>query len=277
MKRFNLHGHSKYCDGKGELKTYVEYALAHDYEVLGFSSHAPMPVKSDWHIPLEQLESYYREIDRLKALYEDQLIILKSLEIDFVEDLIGPSNFKKELDYTVGSVHYIYDNEDNLFQLDESKLSFHKFVTNSGFSIKEIVKAYYLSLQNMIQNDCPDIIGHLDSIKKFNGNCIYFNEQENWYQELVFETLELISGTEGILEINTRGNYKKLMSDFYPSDWIIRRAIELKIPITLNSDAHVDFELEKGKSEALQLLSLLGLKELTLIARKGIRELTKIP
>ncbi|MCI5056104.1 MAG: histidinol-phosphatase HisJ [Flavobacteriales bacterium] len=277
MKKFNLHGHSKYCDGKGELETYVKTAIQSNYSVLGFSSHAPISLESNWHMFIKDLPFYYKDIEELRNKYSGQIQILKSLEIDFIDEIIGPKDYRDELDYTLGSVHYIKDSSDNFLQIDLSKSTFENYLKHSFHDdIESMVRLYFGAVNKMVTTDVPDIIGHFDLIKKFNAHNYFFKEEEQWYQELVFDCLETISKTDAILEVNTRGNYKQLMNDFYPSTWILKRAIELNIPITLNSDAHVDFELEKGKFQALQLLKNLGLKTLVYFESKNQRVETVI-
>ena len=48
--RSNYHTHSRYCDGKGELREYVELALANGFSALGFSGHAALPFKNTFSI-----------------------------------------------------------------------------------------------------------------------------------------------------------------------------------------------------------------------------------
>jgi Family of unknown function (DUF5690)/PHP domain len=102
----NFHMHSKYCDGKGELMDYVEKAMVLKMVSLGFSSHAPVNFPCKWCMQTEDLGNYLEEVDNLKTNVAG-LEIYKSLEIDFIPGRISPDQFKNQLDYTIGSVHFV--------------------------------------------------------------------------------------------------------------------------------------------------------------------------
>ncbi|MFK5047751.1 hypothetical protein ACI4CD_29005, partial [Klebsiella pneumoniae] len=61
-----------------------------------------------------------------------------------------------------------------------------------------------------------------------------------------------------ILEVNTRGFYKGKQEGFYPSEAILRKALELGIPVTVNTDAHSREELGSSLAEAYRLLKVIG-------------------
>ena len=73
--RTNYHTHSRYCDGKGELREYVEYAIAHGFSALGFSGHAPVPFPNNFSIRQEQCLDYCNEVRALKAEYAGRIDI----------------------------------------------------------------------------------------------------------------------------------------------------------------------------------------------------------
>ena len=115
----------------------------------------------------------------------------------------------------------------------------------------------------MIITQKPDIIGHLDKIKMNNKNR-FFSEDEKWYKDLVKETLKYIhqNSKSGIpiVEVNTRGIYKKKTQSLFPSIDILEQCYLLKIPITLNSDAHKPDELTNYFKETIQILKNIGFK-----------------
>jgi len=114
----------------------------------------------------------------------------------------------------------------------------------------------------MIATQNLDIIAHFDKIKMHNKNR-YFSEEENWYKDLVWKTLKYISQeTDCIIEVNTRGLYKKRAETFFPSPEILEQVHHLNIPITLSSDAHKPDEMDGFYSEAIELLCNIGFKEL---------------
>jgi histidinol-phosphatase (PHP family) len=124
----------------------------------------------------------------------------------------------------------------------------------------------------MVATQRPDIIAHFDKIKMHNKNR-FFTEEEFWYKDLVWKTLKYISDeTDSIIEINTRGLYKKRSDTFFPGPDILELVHHLNIPLTLNSDAHEPDELNGYYPEALALLKEIGFKEL--IGFEGKKRIT---
>ncbi len=80
---------------------------------------------------------------------------------------------------------------------------------------------------------------------------------------MVWKTLKYISKeTDCIIEVNTRGLYKKRSDTFFPSPEILEQVYHLNIPVTLSSDAHLPGDLDSYYPEAIDLLKDIGFKEL---------------
>ena len=86
MSLFNLHTHSKYCDGKGDPEEYVISAIEKGFHTLGFSSHAPVPFKNNFAVEDDdRLIDYCERIRGLQRKYNDRISICCALEIDYIE------------------------------------------------------------------------------------------------------------------------------------------------------------------------------------------------
>jgi histidinol-phosphatase (PHP family) len=75
------------------------------------------------------------------------------------------------------------------------------------------------------------------------------------------ETLELTAKTGIIMEVNTRGIYKKLSDEPYPSAWILNEAKALGIPVMINSDSHHPREITGEFGTAAQIVLDAGYRE----------------
>lgn len=272
MDFFNLHTHSLFCDGKAEPEAYARKAIELGFHTLGFSGHSPLPFENKFAIKDDQaLHDYFTEVRRLKEKYRHQIRILLSLEIDFVPGLTRDFNTYRELgnlDYVIGGVHLIRNRDSNNTDLwfidgpfqekyDEGLKNIFKGNPRKG------VEAYYQQLQEMVETQQPDIIAHLDKIKMHNKDR-FFSEHEGWYKDLVWKTLKLISNrSTSIVEVNTRGVYKKRTDTLFPGPEILEQVLHLNIPVTLNSDAHEPHELDGYYPEALAMLKDIGFRELT--------------
>src|SRR5690349_1115306 len=102
----NYHTHTFYCDGKGTVDDYVAACREQGVAQIGFSSHAPLPFPCKWCMDLRLLGAYLRDIREARQSNPD-VEIYSGLEIDYIPGVISPSRFAQDLDYTVGSVHFV--------------------------------------------------------------------------------------------------------------------------------------------------------------------------
>jgi len=263
--KFNHHTHTTYSDGKAGIEEFVEEALKQGFHVLGFSEHSPLPFLNGFSISEDRLQGYVSDIDYYNTKYQ-QINLYKSLEFDFIPGIspgfAGIKN-KYKLDYAIGGVHLVKSEvDDQLWFIDGPLIETyddgleHLF----GNNIKKAVGAYYNQLNLMIESQAFDIIAHIDKIKMHNKNR-YFTENEKWYRHLVGETLQLIKAKGIIVEINTRGKYKKRSGDFFPGFEIVKKLKTMKIPVTISSDAHQPGEISLLFGEAKQMLIEAGIKQ----------------
>lgn len=213
----------------------------------------------------QKLRSYLREIDGLKVSTKG-IQIYKGLEIDFIPGVISPRDFVAMLDYTIGSVHFVDSFEGMRWEIDNTtevfRMGLEKIFQNN---IRAAVTRYYELTRQMIANAPPHIVGHLDKIKMHNQDHPFFEESEPWYTEEVDKTLQAIHRANVIVEVNTRGIYKKRTTNPYPSPWILERICAAHIPIALSSDAHHRSELVREFEPTAAQLRDIGFKKLSVL------------
>lgn len=259
----NYHTHTHFCDGSDNPAEYAREALSAGFSDLGFSGHAPVPFSNGFAIPEDRLSAYCEEILELRQRFEPSLKIWLGLEIDFIPGVTLPfDTFRKycNLDYVIGSVHLVKSgSKDDFWFIDGPDKSKYDdgLLTCFENDIRAAVTAYYHQVTEMVINEKPDILGHCDKIRMHNAGR-YFTGNENWYQLLIDEMLHAVKETGVIIEVNSRGLYKKRSDDFFPSTAILKKIKKLNIPITLSSDAHRPEELTLGLSEAKVLAESLG-------------------
>lgn len=268
MNWTNYHMHSHYCDGVGQLETYVKKAIDKKMFAIGFSGHAPVPFITDWHMKKSSLASYINDINTLKNKYRNDIQIYSGLEVDYIPGKTGPNTFREQhLDIIIGSIHYVgqFENGGNCC-IDYTTEEFEKGLEIIfGNDIEKLVGTYYETMVSMIQNDPPDIIGHLDIIKKLNHNNRYLSEEEDWYRDLISGVISAISASNCIVEINTRGFYKGITREFYPSKWILEKCLKSNIPITISSDAHRPNDIDNSMKDAASILLDIGYKQVSIL------------
>ena len=135
------------------------------------------------------------------------------------------------------------------------------------------IKKYYETLLKMIEEQEPDIIGHIDLVKKFNSDNRYFDETEEWYISLIDETLDKIKSSNSIIEVNT-GAMSRGWTDFpYPSKFILKLILEKNIPITLNSDVHSVENLDYYFDESMEVIKETGFKKIKILKKSEFQDI----
>lgn len=266
LTNFNIHTHSHYCDGKGQLSDYVNFAIHNEIDILGFSSHAPVEFNNHFSINPTQIQAYVNEIQSLNLNFKDQIQLFAALECDYIPHFSLPfSDFKTKyhLNYIIGGIHLVENTYTKQLWFidgpirDEYDRGLKECFDND---IRKGVTQYFHQMLEMIQTQHFDVLAHLDKIKMHNANR-YFSENEKWYQNLVLEVIEMLKNREIIVEINTRGLYKNRCPDYYPSKFILEHLLKNKVRITLSSDAHQPEELRLLLDEAALYAKSIGYTE----------------
>ena len=260
---FNLHTHCNFCDGVGVPEEYVQQALDKGFSVLGFSCHGPAPFTTGWTMTREDTEEYLATIDSLKIRYKNDLQIYKGLEIDYFQGDTRQIFTSYDLDYIIGSVHFINaEGENKYYSVDGSLEAFEQTLKVCSDSIEKLIYRYYELLIEMLAKNRFNILGHLDLVKKNNFDNRFFNEKEKWYVNLVKDVVEKIARYNVIVEVNTGGIARGYMHDVYPSEWILKECKKREIAITLSSDAHSPKDIDFYFEEAKRIIKSVGYSEI---------------
>ena len=274
MVHSNYHIHSNYCDGKNSLEEMVQAAIQEGLTSIGFTGHAPLPYENDWTMKKETVRSYMDEVRTLAEKYQEHIDISLGMEIDYFMDTEDISSDSKalipELDFFIGSIHTIGKMRNGLM----ADIDYTPEIVEAGIkdcidgSVSAFVRRYYESLGNMALTIQPDIIGHMDIIKKNNADNRFFDDQEPWYQEAAGTCLDKIKASGSIIEVNTGGMIRYGDRCLYPERWLMETILEKEIPITLNGDSHTTEGICYAYEEVLTLLKKVGFKAI-MVRKKG--------
>ncbi len=269
MKSFCFHTHSSFCDGKASVEEVCLSAIKQGLGAIGFSSHAPVPFETQWAMEFHDLNNYADEVERCKELFKGQLAVYRSLEADFIGEgkslPFGELRKLARLDYIIGSVHLVSNPEksNKLWFLDGPSENYDKGIADCfDGDVRCAVERYYAQMREMVQAQQPEVIAHMDKVV-MNNKKGYFSESETWYQEAVDRTLQVIASAGTIVEVNTRGIYRGKYATWFPNINIIRRCVELGIPLTVSVDAHHPDELTSGFDDALEAIKSAGCQTLS--------------
>jgi len=275
--RVSLHGgHSgPYCDhGSGELRDFLERAVELGFSAYGLTDHAPRLGEQylydkerglGWDVArLERnFEAYAKESAILVREFADRLTVLRGFEAEVVPsdryvDLMLDYRKRYDFEYMVGSVHYVDD-----VSIDGEVRDFERALATQG-GLENLAIRYYQILTEMVDRLRPEVVGHLDLIRKRSGP--YGPVDTPAIRDAAEKALEAISRCGAILDVNTAG-YRKGLDTPYPAPWLVRRAWESGIGLCMGDDSHspddVGLDMDLGRAYLLEL----DVTEVTILTR----------
>jgi histidinol-phosphatase (PHP family) len=269
MRFSSLHTHTVFCDGRDDVETMCRAAWEKGLVSIGFSGHAPIAKKTgmttDWHIREDRLEAYLDEVRSARRRWESRLPVYLGLEVDFIDGLIGPADYRGlGLDYIIGSVHYVVPPKGRPFTVDGRPEELEKGIREGfGGDGEALMECYWDTVVNMISAGGFDILGHVDLVKKNNGDGLWFSPEGEAWRRKAAETAGAAknTGTRIVLEINTGGINRKKISETYPSIPLLRLFREKGVPVTITADAHRAGDLDGNYQAALKALTASGYTE----------------
>ena len=260
----NYHTHSTFCDGANTPEEVVREAIKKGFEALGFSGHAYTPFDTSYCMSHESYKKYCREVNRLRKAYEGRIQILLGLEYDFFsEEDCG------QLDYLIGSVHYVLHNGKYL-PVDESPE--HTTIAIEEFEGDPMAyaEAYFDTVSRVVEETNCDIIGHFDLIKKFNRDgVILIDEAHPRYVAAWKMALRKLVRKGKPFEINTSPLAWRADGQCYPSDEILREIRALGGKVTISGDVHKKEHLDRGFDLAMEKAKTLGFNSLVAMSENA--------
>ncbi len=258
MKIFNSHTHTGFShDGQGTIEELCFSAQKHCLSGFAVTDHCDCECADDDEM-LKNLDLSYRETEKIKEEYRNELIISKGIEIgevlfnpQFAEKIISSHNY----DVILGSVHAarIKNYEMPFSVIDFSKLS-DEF-------IDRYVTQYFFDLLETAKTTDYDILCHLTVVLRY---IVYkYNRKVNIHKHfpVIAEILKEVIRRDKALEVNTSGIQDRY---FMPDKEIISLYKSLGgNKITVGSDAHTPCDISKGLTEAVLMLKNSGFDALT--------------
>lgn len=265
MSWSNYHSHCSFCDGKSSMEDFVIYAISKNLKKYGFSSHAPLPFRTNWNMKLDDFTDYQTEFRLLKEKYASNIELFLGLEVDYIHNFLGIKNelySTADFDYLIGSVHFMDQLPNGEFWCIDGDFDIFNAGLETLFDgdIRSAVERFFEITTEMIHKGGFDIVGHLDKIAMNASKCEGFDVAELWYRNLVGEVLQLIKNKQLILEINSKSLIN--IGITYPNFQFFPLINELQIPVVLNSDCHYPTSIINGFEPTLNVLKTAGFKSL---------------
>ena len=271
--KISLHGgHSgQFCDhAVGTLRETVEAAIAFGYHTFGISEHAPRSEerflyseerRRGWSVETlaEMFDAYAQEVHLLAREYADRIVILRGFEAEVIPD----DSYRHEMqalraaydwDFVVGSVHYVRE-----IQIDGHREEYQRAIDACG-GLEAFVVEYYDAVASMATALRPEVIGHLDLVRRFAENDTPLDTPA--MARAANGALEAIRDVGAVLDVNTAGIRKGLGSP-YPAPWLVARAKDVGVGLCFGVDSHGPEQVGEGLEEAREYLRQLGVDALT--------------
>jgi histidinol-phosphatase (PHP family) len=198
------------------------------------------------------------------------------LEADHVPGLTTPFAQSREdypLDYLIGAIHLVRaENTDELWFIDGPTQHYEKGLESIFHGdIRRGVDCYFQQLWDMLEHSTFDLLAHADKIK-MNNRGRYFSTADAWYQDYILQTVDLIAANGCVVEVNTRGLYKKRSAEFYPSVFMLQALLQKQVAVTLSTDAHHPSEIGLQWKEAMDCLLSVGYRSISVLTACGWKE-----
>jgi histidinol-phosphatase (PHP family) len=229
------------------LQPWVDSARARGLTDIAFTDH------DRYHAGID-----FDELDKLRAANPD-VKIRAGIELDNDPETSAAGRAwveknRDRLDFVLGSVHYL-DRPDQMF--DSVPAGAEQF---AGRAIDEIYSDYFRRIREIAATGQVDCLSHLDLIK------IHGHRPNLRIEDLVAETLDLIAARGFAIELSTAG-WRKPVNELYPSDEIIRLALERGVQFTTASDAHSHAQLGENYERLAEKMQELGIRQVCVFER----------
>ncbi len=262
----------------GTLEEVVESAIRAGFSTYGVSEHAPryraedlFPDESDLGVDdlVQMFEDYVERAVALRDRHADRIELLIGFETevlppeDWLPRMRALQSDHPEFDYVVGSVHH----------LDGASIDMHPKVTARvarEVGGKEVLeRLYFDQVAEMVDQLRPEIVGHFDLIRKFDGPGASFGAGTTKHIE---GALEAIRSAGAMLDVNAAPARRKL-GPVYPLPPLLKRACEMEIPVTLGDDSHGPGDVGVGLDACLRAIEQAGYRRIHYLTRErgGVR------
>jgi histidinol-phosphatase (PHP family) len=115
-----------------------------------------------------------------------------------------------------------------------------------------------------VQTLRPEIVGHLDLVRKFDGPSASFSPASMRHAE---RTLEAVRACDAMLDVNC-GAFRRGYSPVYPLPEILARARRMGIAVTLGDDSHGAHDVGVGLDACMAAIASAGYREVSYLARR---------
>ncbi|NTG90992.1 histidinol-phosphatase [Agrobacterium rhizogenes] len=280
MVWFSYHGgHSgEFCaHATSTLEEVVDTAIERGFTHYGLSEHCPRYRAQDLYPGEEKLgiaglaaafEAYVARALDLRDARAGEI----ELFVGFETETLPPEGWLQAMmtvrdaypfDYIVGSVHDICGRWVDFSPADTAVL------TADLGGPEALQVAYFDAVTNMVESLRPDIVAHLDLVRKYEPAGFSFSARA---LRAIETTLEAIGTSGGVLDVNCAA-FRNEYGPVYPLPQILERARAMGIRVTFGDDSHGAQTVGVGLDQSLAAIAAAGYETVAYLTRAdGWRE-----
>ncbi|HEX8049321.1 histidinol-phosphatase [Rhizobium sp.] len=280
MVWFSYHGgHSgEFCaHATSTLEEVVDTAIERGFTHYGLSEHCPRYRAQDLYPGEEKLgiaglaAAFEAYVARAFALSDARAGEIELL-VGFETETLPPEGWLEAMirlrsaypfDYIVGSVHDLCGRWVDFSPADTAALT----ADLGGPEALQI--AYFDAVTNMVESLRPDIVAHLDLVRKYEPVGFNFSPRA---LRAIETTLEAIGTFGCVLDVNCAA-FRNGYGPVYPLPQILERARAMGIRVTLGDDSHGAQTVGVGLDQSLAAIAAAGYETVAYLTRAdGWRE-----
>jgi histidinol-phosphatase (PHP family) len=201
------------------------------------------------------------DIDSYCAFVREETDLRLGLEVDFIpgrEDKTQNLIDHCDLDYVVGSVHFLGD-----LAVDHDGYD----VWAHARSPEDVWRRYFETVAQAAQSGLFDILAHPDLVKIWGSTRpLPPGDLRRYYEPAIAAAVDSAIA----IEVSTAG-LRKPVGEVYPAPGFLRACLDGGAVVALSSDAHLPEQVGFGYDRALELLTELGVGELATFQRRTRR------
>jgi len=278
MPWFSYHGgHSgQFCrHAQGALAAVVEGAYAAGFTTYGLSEHCPRWRARDLYPDesgmtpedlVRDFEAYIHAASALRDAWAGRMEVLVGFETEVVPSSRWPQAMRElrsavGCDYIIGSVHHVGDT-----CIDYDAETTARLAEELGG--RDALHERYFELVAQVADELrPEVIGHIDLIRKFDGHDPEFGPRA---VAALDRALDAIAAAGSALDVNA-APARRGVGPVYPLVWILERARARSIPVTLGDDSHGPEDVGVGLEHCVQAIASAGYSEIHYLTRSEDR------
>jgi len=232
----DLHVHSSHSiDSKSKIKDIVTVAKLKGLKYIGITDH--YETREGKLLYGFDFDRFFEDIERN---YDTDVNLLKGVEW-------GWDGTTKIPDF---------------YGFDYVLLSIHRCDTSKDF-VEKCYKEYYQRMKECVERADFDVLAHFDFIRRFLPN---YPPIPYHLKDLIIDILKIVKEKDAVVEVNTKPF--ALYGEPHPEYWIIEKMSEMKIPVTIGSDAHNLENIGRDIQKGLKLIKSAGFSEITLFRNR---------